>query len=52
MQTSDALVRRLATVPGMGAISSGAFAAMTPDVNAVRTGCNLFVGQTVDRTVF
>ena len=34
MQGEDALARRLATVPGVGTISSSAFAATTPDVAA------------------
>jgi transposase len=33
----DALARRLATVPGVGPIASGAIAATTPDVGAFRT---------------
>lgn len=37
MQCQDELARRLATVPGVGAISSSAFAATTPDVAAFRT---------------
>ena len=37
MQCEDELARRLATVPGVGAISSSAFAATTPDVAAFRT---------------
>lgn len=37
-QADDALARRLATVPGVGAISSSAFAATTPDVRAFRSG--------------
>jgi transposase len=36
MQGEDALARRLATVPGVGTISSSAFAATTPDVAAFR----------------
>lgn len=34
VQAGDALARRLATVPGVGAISSSAFAGTTPDVSA------------------
>ena len=37
MQSEDALARRLATVPGVGTISSSAFAATTPDVAAFRS---------------
>lgn len=37
-QADDALTRRLTTVPGVGAISSSAFAATTPDVRAFRSG--------------
>ena len=37
MQGKDALARRLATVPGVGTLSSGAFAATTPDVAAFRS---------------
>ena len=37
MQAEDALARRLATVPGVGTISSSAFAATTPDVAAFRS---------------
>ena len=37
-QANDPLARRLATVPGVGAISSSAFAATTPDVSAFRSG--------------
>lgn len=37
MQGKDALARRLATVPGVGTISSSAFAATTPDVTAFRS---------------
>jgi len=37
-QADDPLARRLATVPGVGAISSSAFAATTPDVSAFRSG--------------
>ncbi|SMX50825.1 IS110 family transposase [Maliponia aquimaris] len=37
MQVEDALARRLATVPGVGTISSSAFAATTPDVAAFRS---------------
>ena len=37
IQGEDALARRLATVPGVGAISSSAFAATTPDVAAFRS---------------
>ncbi|WP_299823381.1 IS110 family transposase [uncultured Jannaschia sp.] len=37
MQGEDALAHRLATVPGVGAISSSAFAATTPDVSAFRS---------------
>ena len=36
-QAGDALARRLATVPGIGTISSSALAATTPDVGAFRT---------------
>lgn len=36
MPDEDALARRLATVPGVGATSSSGFAASTPDVNAFR----------------
>lgn len=36
-QAEDQLARRLATVPGIGAISSSAIAATTPDVSAFRT---------------
>ena len=36
-QKDDALARRLATVPGIGTLSSSAFAATTPDVDAFRT---------------
>lgn len=38
MQADDPLARRLATVPGVGAITSSAFAATTPDVSAFRSG--------------
>ncbi|RLL62941.1 transposase [Paenirhodobacter hankyongi] len=38
VQAGDALARRLATVPGVGAISSRAFAVTTPDVSAFRRG--------------
>jgi transposase len=37
-QTEDLLACRLATIPGVGTISSSAFAATTPDVNAFRSG--------------
>jgi transposase len=37
-QADDPLARRLATAPGVGAISSSAFAATTPDVSAFRSG--------------
>jgi transposase len=37
MQAKDTLARRLTTVPGVGTISSSAFAATTPDVAAFRT---------------
>jgi transposase len=37
MQGEDELARRLATMPGVGAISSSAFAATTPDVAAFRS---------------
>ncbi len=37
-QAGDLLARRLATIPGVGTISSSAFAATTPDVNAFRSG--------------
>ena len=37
LQSEDALARRLATVPGVGPISSSAFAATTPDVAAFRS---------------
>ena len=37
MQAEDALARRLSTVPGVGAISSSAFAATTPDVATFRS---------------
>ncbi|WP_349294829.1 IS110 family transposase (plasmid) [Thioclava sp. 'Guangxiensis'] len=37
-QADDPLARRLATVPGVGAIFSSAFAATTPDVSAFRSG--------------
>lgn len=37
-QADDPLARRLATVPGVGTISSSAFAATTPDVSAFRSG--------------
>ncbi len=37
MQAEDALARRLATVPGVGTVSSSAFAATTPDVAAFRS---------------
>jgi transposase len=37
MQAKDALARRLATVPGVGSISSSAFAATPPDVAAFRS---------------
>lgn len=36
-QRQDPLARRLATIPGIGAISSSAFAATTPDVAAFRS---------------
>ena len=36
-QAEDPLARRLATVPGIGTLSSSAFAATTPDVAAFRT---------------
>ncbi len=36
-QRNDALAQRLATVPGVGTISSSAFAATTPDVTAFRS---------------
>ena len=36
-QADDPLARRLATVPGIGVISSSALAATTPDVGAFRT---------------
>ena len=36
-QKDDALARRLATVLGIGTLSSSAFAATTPDVDAFRT---------------
>ncbi len=36
-QADDPLARRLATVPGVGTISSSAFAATTPDVSAFRS---------------
>lgn len=36
-QRDDPLARRLATVPGLGPIASGAFAATTPDVGAFRS---------------
>ena len=36
-QSEDALARRLATVPGVGAILSSAFAATTPDMDAFRS---------------
>lgn len=36
-QADDLLARRLATVPGIGVISSSALAATTPDVSAFRT---------------
>jgi transposase len=48
---ADPLVRRLATIPGLGPIASSAFAAATPDVAAFRSARDLFVGQTVPRTV-
>lgn len=38
MQADDVLARRLATVPEVGAISSSAFAAITSDVSAFRSG--------------
>ena len=38
MPADDPLARRLATVPGVGTISSSAFAATTPDVSAFRSG--------------
>ena len=37
LQGEDELARRLATTPGVGAISSSAFAATTPDVAAFRS---------------
>ena len=37
MPCQDELTRRLATVPGVAAISSSAFAAITPGVAAFRT---------------
>lgn len=37
-QKDDPLARRLATIPGIGALSSGAFAATTPEVGSFRTG--------------
>lgn len=37
-QAYDPLARRLASVPGVGVISSSAFAATTPDVSAFRSG--------------
>jgi transposase len=37
-QADDLLARRLATIPGVGTISSSAFAATTPDVSAFRSG--------------
>lgn len=36
LQSEDALARRLGSVPGVGTISSSAFAATTPDVSAFR----------------
>jgi hypothetical protein len=36
-QRSNALARRLATIPGLGPIASSAFAATTPDVTAFRS---------------
>lgn len=37
-QSGDPLARRLATVPGIGAITASALAATTPDVKTFRTG--------------
>ena len=37
IQDEDELARRLATVPGVGTVSSSAFAATTPDVTAFRS---------------
>lgn len=48
MQAGDALARRLATVPGVGTISSSAFAATTPDVAGFRSArdCAAWLGLT------
>ena len=59
-QKSDPLARRLARIPGLGPIASSAVtpkacprhdAVTTPDVAAFRSARDLFVGETVPRTV-
>jgi len=50
-QKTDPLARRLATIPGVGAITASAIAATTPAVDNVQSARDLFVGQTVPRTV-
>lgn len=50
-QADDPLARRLATVPGIGVISSSALAATTPEVGAFRTArdCAAWLGLTPER---
>lgn len=50
-QRTDPLARRLATIPGVGAITASAIAATTPEVDTFRSARDLFVGETVPRTV-
>jgi len=50
-QKDDPLARRLATIPGVGAITASAIAATTPEVDNFRSARDLFVGETVPRTV-
>ena len=51
-QKTDPLARRLATIPGLGAITASAIATTTPEVDNFRSARDLFVGKTVHRTVF
>lgn len=49
--TQDEAARRLQSIPGIGPITSSVLAATLPDVTGFRSSRDLFVGETVPRTV-
>jgi transposase len=50
-QKADPLARRLATIPGIGSVTASAIAATKPEIDNFRSARDLFVGETVPRTV-